>query len=85
MTDWVGLGWHILAFSLKREGHGEEDEELERGHLTITPNWVISFVISHGECNRSKTINETTILLGNAVVFNQLTILNSPGSCGVKL
>ena len=26
MTDWVGLGWHILAFSLKREGDGEEDE-----------------------------------------------------------
>ena len=54
MTDWVGLGWHILAFSLKREGVGEEDEEVEGEHGTITPNRVISLVvISHGGHNRS--------------------------------
>ena len=44
MTDWVGLGWHILALSLKRDGDGEEDEEEDVETIGLFRWWLFPMV-----------------------------------------
>jgi len=82
-NDWLGGTGMAYSRFLAQKGRGWEGGR-RRGRWTITPNRVISLVvISHGGHNRSWTKARS---LGEMHLFSiGPPLLNSPGSCGVKL